>query len=351
MSRLGVCRSAMLLALIHGTPVLLQAQAGGPVLVAPKESPRATVSQTVGLTTISLSYDRPAVKGRKIWGGLVPMDSVWRAGANENTVLAVTSPVRVGTTTLSAGHYGLHMIPTSSTWTLILSRESNAWGSFSYRPSEDAARVTVTTRPADYIDRLQYTMDEPTDSSVTVTLHWEKLAVSIPVTVATNDVVSDSIQQQLRGLPRFWPQIWAEAGRWALMHNTRLDLAAAWADSAVQLAPTFANMRLQAAVMERQGNAAGAAALRDRSMAAATEADVNAVGYQLLGQGKTDEAIALFRKNVRDYPKSWNVYDSLGEALARQGDKKEALTLYQKALELAPEAQKGRIRGIIAGFK
>ena len=72
-------------------------------------------------------------------------------------------------------------------------------------------------------------------------------------------------------------------------------------------------------------------------MAVATEADVNAVGYQLLGEGKQNEAIALFRKNVHDYPKSWNVYDSLGEALAAQGNKKEALTLYQKALELAPE--------------
>jgi len=342
---------ALLLALLPAVPVVLHAQAGAPVLVTPKESPRATVSQTVGLSTISLSYDRPAVKGRKIWGGLVPMDSVWRAGANENTVLAVTSPFRIGTTRLPAGRYGLHMIPTSSTWTLILSRESNAWGSFSYRPSEDAARVTVPTRPADYIDRLQYTMDEMSDTSVTLALHWEKLAVIIPITVATNEVVIDSIQQQIRGLPRFWPQIWAEAGRWALMHNTRLDLAAAWADSAVQIAPTFANLRLQSNIMARQGNTAGAAALRERAMAVATEADVNAVGYQLLGEGKKDEAIALFRKNVRDYPKSWNVYDSLGEALAAQGNKKEALTLYQKALELAPEAQKGRIRGVVAGLK
>ncbi|MEO8635751.1 MAG: DUF2911 domain-containing protein [Gemmatimonadales bacterium] len=350
MSRLGVCRSVTLQALMLGAPLCLQAQQA-PVLITPKESPRATVSQTVGLTTVSLSYDRPGVKGRKIWGELVPMDSVWRAGANENTVLTLTSPARIGGTALPAGRYGVHMIPSSSAWTLILSRESSAWGSFSYRPSEDAARVSVTTRPADYIDRLQYTMEDPTDTSVSVILHWEKLAVTIPVTVATNDVVIDSIQQQLRGLPRFWPQVWAESARWALTHNTRLDLAAAWADSAVQIAPTFANMRLQATIMERQGNAAGAAALRERSMALATEPDVNAVGYQLMGQGKTDEAIVLFRKNVHDYPKSWNVYDSLGEALAKQGNKKEALAQYQKALDLAPEAQKARIRTAMAGLR
>lgn len=209
----------------------------------------------------------------------------------------------------------------------------------------------MTTAPADYIDRLQYTIDDLSDTSATIVLRWEKLAVTIPVTIATNEVVIDSIQQQLRGLPRFWPQVWAESARWALMHNTRLDLASAWADSAVQIAPTFANLRLQAAILDRQGNSAAAAALRERAMGLATEADVNAVGYQLLGQGKTDEALALFRKNVRDYPKSWNVYDSLGEALAKQGNKKEALTNYQKALSLAPEAQHGRIRGIMAGLK
>ena len=86
-------------------------------------------------------------------------------------------------------------------------------------------------------------------------------------------------------------------------------------------------------------------------MGLATEADVNVVGYQLMAQGKLDEAIAMFRKNVKDYPRSWNVYDSLGEALAKQGNRKEALSNYQKALSLAPEGQKARINGIITGLK
>ena len=89
-------------------------QQGAPVMVVPRESQHATVSQTVGLSDISISYHRPTVKGRKIWGALVPFDSVWRAGANENTVLAVTSPFSVGGKRLPAGRYGLHTIPTAS---------------------------------------------------------------------------------------------------------------------------------------------------------------------------------------------------------------------------------------------
>jgi tetratricopeptide (TPR) repeat protein len=326
--------------------------AQGPQIVKlPWESQAASVSQTIGMTDLSISYHRPAVKGRKVWGALVPFDTVWRAGANQNTVFGSTSAFNVGGNRLPAGRYGIHMIPTSSTWTVIFSREAGAWGAFSYRQSEDALRLTVTPQAGDFTEHLQYTFDEPTDTSVTLTLHWEKLAVSIPLSVPVSQVVMDTLRQQYRDLPRFFPQAWLEGSRWALQHNTELEVAEAWADSAVQLQPSFAGLRLKAAIQERRGNAAGAAALREQALPLANEADVNVLGYQLLGQNKVDEALAMFRKNVKEYPRSWNVYDSLGEALAKQGNKKEALANYQKALSLAPEGQKPRINGILAGLK
>ena len=111
-------------------------------------------------------------------------------------------------------------------------------------------------------------------------------------------------------------------------------------------------MQIKAALMERRGDAAGADALRQKALAVANEAEVNIYGYQLLGQGKTDQAIEIFRKNVRDYPRSWNTYDSLGEALGKKGDKKQALANYQKALDMVTdEQQKTRIRGAMAAFK
>ncbi len=327
-------------------------RAQGPQIVKlPWESQAASVSQTIGMTDLSVNYHRPAVKGRRVWGALVPFDSVWRAGANQNTVFASTSAFSAGRTPLPAGRYGIHMIPTASTWTVIFSREASAWGSFSYRQGEDALRLTVTPTQGDFTEHLQYTFDEPTETGVTLTLHWEKLRVSIPITVPVNQVVMDTLRQQFRDLPRFFPQAWIEGARWALQHNTELDVAEAWADSAAQLQPSFAALRLKAAIAEKRGNAAGAAQLREQSMGLATEADINLLGYQLMGQGRMDEALAMFRRNVKDYPRSWNVYDSLGEALAKQGNRKEALANYQKALSLAPEGQKARINGVIAGLR
>lgn len=343
--------SARWLALLLLATCALPAEAQIPILNKPRESPSASVSQTIGMTTITVSYARPAVNGRKIWGGLVPFDTVWRAGANENTVLTVSSPFTVGGTRLPAGRYGLHMIPTASTWTVALSRQANAWGSFSYNPQEDALRTTVTPRAENHTERLVYTLDEPTDSTLQVTLHWEKLAVSIPLSVPTTQVVIDSLRQQLRDIPYFFPQSWNEAAQVA-MQRRQWPVAAEWADSGIKRNGGFQSLRLKAGALERMGDTTGARALRERSMTVATEADVNAVGYQLLGQGKTDEAIVLFRRNVTDYPKSWNVYDSLGEALGVKGDKRGALANYQKALDLvADEIQKQRIRTAMAALR
>lgn len=330
-------------------PPLVQAQL--PALHTPRESPSASVSQVVGMTTVTIHYARPAVNGRKVWGVLVPFEQVWRAGANENTVLAVSSPFTVGGVRLPAGRYGLHTIPTSSTWTVVLSRQANAWGSFSYDPKEDAVRLTVTPQPAGHTERLQYTLDEPTDSSLVVTLRWEKVAVSVPLTVPTTQVVLDSVRQQLRDLPYFFAQSWNEAAQVA-MQRRQWALAAEWADSAIIRNGGFRSMQLKAGAIERMGDSAGARTLRARAMSIANEADVNAVGYQLLGQDKVDEAIAMFRRNVADYPKSWNVYDSLAEALARKGDKRAALVNYQKALDMvADETQKARIRTAMAALR
>lgn len=337
-------------ALVLAAPPSLAAQF--PTIRTPQVSPRAGVSQVIGFTTISVDYGRPAVNGRKIWGGQVPFDSVWRAGANENTVLAVSSPFTIAGKSLPAGRYGLHMIPTADRWTVMLSNESNAWGSFSYSAAEDAARFTVTPQPASMIERLQYTMEEITDSSVAVTLRWETLSVALPITIAVKQLALDSIAQQLRGIPYFFPESWLAAGRWAFANTTRVDLAEAWADSSIARTQSFGNTRLKAAALERRGDKAGAERLKQQSFAFATEADINLLGYQLMNAGKVDSAIALFQKNVKDYPRSWNTYDSLAEGYAKKGDKAKAVAMYAKARAMTEdETQRKRIDGALASLR
>jgi tetratricopeptide (TPR) repeat protein len=128
--------------------------------------------------------------------------------------------------------------------------------------------------------------------------------------------------------------------------------ASEWAQNSIAINENFNNLRLKATLLDKLGDTVNAATLRQRSLEIATEPDMNNYGYQLLGAGKVDSAIVVFRKNVKDYPKSWNVYDSLGEAYALKGDKKKARENYDKALAMTRNpAQQERISGILAGLK
>jgi hypothetical protein len=338
------------LSLLIFIPAVLQAQYYR--LDLPWDSPRATVSQVVGLTTLSVDYGRPGVNGRAIWGALVPWDSVWRAGANVNTVFASTSAFTFGGTTLPAGRYGVFMIPGRQQWTVILSRQANAWGAFSYTPTEDAVRVTVTPKATDMVERLQYTLDDPAAKTVTLTMRWEKVSVSVPVAIDRDVVVIDSLKSQLRNLARFWGTSWEQAAAWALNNTSNVDIAEVWADTAVALAPNFASYNLKAAILDRRGEKARADSLRQAHLSIASEGELNVYGYQLLNQKRNSEAIAIFLRNTKDHPESWNTWDSLGEAYAVTGDKSKAVTSYQKALSLTTDPnQKKRIEGILAGLK
>jgi tetratricopeptide (TPR) repeat protein len=318
-------------------------------LTLPQPSPKATVSQTVGLTDIAITYHRPAVNKRTVWGDLVPWDQVWRAGANENTTIALSSPVTVNGKPLAAGTYGLHMIPKKDgDWTIAFSNVNWAWGSFTYDEKEDALRVTAKPQPADFQERLSYTFDEPTDGSVDVSLRWEEVRVPFRVEVDTPSVVMASIRRELRDLPRFSWQGWNQAAAYALRSKTNVDQAITWADRSIGMQANFNNLRTKAGLLELKGDPKAASALRDRAMQMATEADINNYGYQLLAAGKTDEAIEMFRKNVKDHPQSWNVYDRLGEGYDRKGDRKLAIENYRRALNMTQDPdQKKRIDGIL----
>ena len=340
-------RAPLALLVLLALPALAQAQA--PPLALPEASQAATASQRIGLTDITVKYHRPAVRQRTVWGDLVPYDQVWRAGANENTVLSISTPFSVNGQQLPAGSYGLHMIPTKTEWTVILNTESTAWGSFFYDQAKDAVRFTVRPQADSFEEHLAYTFDAPAPAGVTLTLHWEKIALPIPIVVDTPAIVSDNLQQQLHNLPGFFWQSFAQAASWSARNNANLDRATAWADRAITMNRNYQTLRAKSLVLERKGEAPAAVALREEAMKVATEADLNAYGYELIGAGKVDEAIAVFRKNVADHPGSWNTYDSLGEALALKGQTTEAVAQYTKALQMVgDDTNKKRISGILA---
>lgn len=146
-------------------------------------SPKASVSQTVGFTDITISYSRPGVKGRKIWGGLVPYNKVWRAGANEATKITFSTDVTIEGKKLSAGSYGFFAIPGKSEWTLIFNKVADQWGAFEYNEAEDALRISVKPEKSNFTEWLRYEITKTSDSTATISLNWKDLKVPFKVEV------------------------------------------------------------------------------------------------------------------------------------------------------------------------
>ncbi len=325
-----------------------------PQLPLPQSSPAAGVSQTIGITEVKISYHRPAVKARAVWGGLVPLSEVWRAGANENTTIMFSKAVKVGGKDVPAGTYGLHMIPTPTTWTVILNKNATSWGSYFYKESEDLLRITVTPQPGEYREWLQFEFSDLSDSSAVLSLCWEKLRIPISIAVDTrSQVLAYAREEFLRGPAGFTWQGFDQAAQYALRNGGDLNEALGWANKSTGIAETFTNLRTKASILDALGKKEEAAPLSAKAMKmAATEAEINVLGYDLMGRNKMKEAIEMFEKNVKDYPESWNVYDSLAEGLEKTGDVKGAIQNYEKALKrVTDETNKKRITATLTKLR
>ena len=147
-------------------------------------SPKAAVIQTVGFTEVRIDYNRPGVKGRVIWGGLVPNNKVWRAGANEATKFTFSTDVKINGKILKAGNYSFFVIPTKENWTIIFNKVADQWGAFVYNEAEDALRFEVTPEEGNMQEWLAYTITKTSNNSAIVRLEWEKLKVPFTIKVS-----------------------------------------------------------------------------------------------------------------------------------------------------------------------
>ena len=338
--------TVLLLAVLFVIPTFAQQN-----LTQPRVSQQASVSQRVGLTDITINYHRPGVKGREIWGALVPYGQVWRAGANENTTISFSTRVNISGEEIPAGKYGLHMIPTENEWTIILSKDNAAWGSFFYDESHDQLRFTVTRESAEYEEWLSYSFSDVTPNSTTISLRWEKLNVSFKIDVNVSQLVAENMEKELTGLPGFGWQGWNQIANYYLLNNMNIDKAISFIDQSIQINSNVTNQFTKSVLLDVNGNTEEAKKLREETFVNANENQINTLGYQYLFSGKIDRAMHIFKKNVEMHPDSWNVYDSLGECFAAAKDNKSAREYYTIALEKAPEGQKDRIKGVLANLK
>jgi hypothetical protein len=253
-------RTAVLALLgIAGGAAVVAAQP--PALPTPRPSPNASVSQTVGITEITVHYSRPGVKGRQIWGKLVPYGEVWRTGANENTTIQFSTPVRIDGHELPAGTYGLQTIPTAQDWTFILSKDADRWGAFTYDPKHDALRATVHPAPAAEQEWMSFDFTDLSDNAAVLELRWEKIRVPVRIEVDTTKQVVGAAKSVIR-----W-QTPMNAASYCLQAGACLDEAAHWIDASIAIEATFANQRAKAQLLAKRNDYKDAVAMAEKALA------------------------------------------------------------------------------------
>lgn len=290
---------------------VLDGSAQNPTVRLPRPSQKASVMQTIGVTDITITYSRPAVKGRKIWGDapadwaatvngaatlddqnkrvkdapIVPYGHVWRTGANEATVFTVTDDVMINGQKLSAGTYSLHTIPGKDEWTIIFNSDAGQWGSFSYDEKKDVLRVkTKSQTVADNQELLAYSFPTAAANSAQVLIRWEKIAVPFTVEVPNVEAtMMTKAEAVIAANPTDWRLPLTLAGQYA--SDKKWTEALAWADKSIKIKETFQNLSSKSNILAMAGR-------KDEAIA---------LGEKAITQGKTDKVdTSRFEKRLAD---------------------------------------------------
>lgn len=318
------------------------------VTVPRTPSPAAMVSQTIGISTVNVKYSRPSVKGREVWGVLVPygwndfgsgIPSPWRAGANENTTIQFSHNANVEGQPVPAGTYGLFFVVNNdNTGDVILSKDNRSWGSFFYDPKQDQLRAKIQLRTIPNTEMLTYDFMNNTKTSSELVLNWEKKQFPVKIEFAVDDIVMANAAEELKGPIGFNWLGNASAANYAVLNKLNYETALKWIDKAIAQNNSFATLSVKSNILNEMGKTAEAEKIMNDALAGATEIELNNYGYQLLNQNNYDKAIEILILNTQRHPKSANTWDSLGEAYALKGDKKNAIINFKKSLSSNPPA-------------
>jgi hypothetical protein len=245
---------------------MLAGVSGAADLKLPRVSQKGQVMQTVGLTDVAITYSRPGVKGRVIWGGLVPYDKVWRTGANEATAITFSTDVKVNGQPLQAGTYSLHTIPAKDEWTVIFNTEVDQWGSYAYNDSSDALRIKVQPEPHEFTEWMQFSLPDIAVEKATIALDWEKLRVPFEVQVNTVEFALADARAAMASLAPDDYQTAFRSASFAFQNNVALDEAQQWVDRSISIKETWLNLRLKAEMLAKEGKSSEAIDTAERAI-------------------------------------------------------------------------------------
>lgn len=245
------------------------------VVQTPQPSPASKLEQTVGLTDVTIEYSRPSMKGRTIFGDLVPYDKVWRTGANANTKITFNTDVTFGEKAVPAGTYALYSKPNADSWEVMLYTDTDNWGN----PQEwddnkvaATAKVDVMKMPMD-VETFTITIDDLTNSSALIGLLWEDVYVGVPISVPTDAAVMESIKTAMENNPD--ARAYYNAAVYYMQEDKDVQMAKNWIDSAVEMSkddPKFWMLRQQSLIHAKAGEKETAIAAAKKSLELAKKA-------------------------------------------------------------------------------
>lgn len=229
-------------------------------MLTPRASPQSTLTQYVGISKVEITYARPGVKDRVIWGELVPYDEMWRTGANESSTIEFSHAVKINGTDLPAAKYGLFTIPGMDEWTVILSKDNNLNGTSGYKKENDALRINVKPVSSEFNERLTFDFENITDNSANVVLKWEKIKVPFNIEFNTPELVMANIEKEVNwGTP-------LQGATYILQNDMDYNEGLKWANISTSINENYWNMRIKAQLLAKAGKKDEAIAAMEKAL-------------------------------------------------------------------------------------
>ena len=335
-------------------------------------NPRATISEEVGITSITIKYSRPDVNKRegKIYGNdnvvtygfstssfiTNKNTSPWRAGANENTIITFEHDVKVEGQLLKAGTYGLYMALDADNVILIFSSQSDAWGSFYYEEKYDALRVNVKPVALDKsVEWLKYEFIEHKEKYCVIAMQWEKLSIPFKVDVDVDNIVIARLREQVTSQKGFNSTNMLQAAQYCLNKNINLEEALAWSIKAItgfQGQKSYITLRNLGVAYEKLKNLPLADSTMNEALLIATANQYTAYGRILITQKRMDRAEEIFLASQKRYGDVYGVNNGLMSFYSAKGDFKKAIGFAEKAMQqTTSENAKKQLEGQITKLK
>lgn len=233
----------------------------------PQVSPGAQVSQRIGITDVTVTYHRPGVKGRLVWGGLVPLEKIWRAGANEATTIEFSTDVTIGKTLVPAGKYSIFILPTTKTATIIINKKNDLWGTNGYDENDDIVRLRADLDYLEHQEWLIYTFENLTKNSADLRMRWEDFGIGFTISVETDKFVLEGARKS-----KGWKEL-LNAANYCLENNVSLDEGRKWIDESLAEEKNYWNMVVKAKYLANDGQFDGARKIMEDAIKTGKEMD------------------------------------------------------------------------------